>query len=87
MRITDRNDWFELWTEDKQSMMDCMIRNMHSDLDAGYDYWGISMIQQRAEIEKFKIDWDMDMEMFKGMDEKTVNRWCFYDMKKRGVIG
>ena len=29
---------------------------------------------------------DVNMEAFKGMDEPAVNRWCFYDLKKRGAI-
>lgn len=34
----------------------------------------------------FDLQFDEEMETFKGMDEPAVNRWCFYDLKKRGAI-
>lgn len=86
MRVTDRNDWFDLWFADKQSMVDTMIKNMASDLAAGYDYFGASITNQREMIDRYKAQFDVEMDSFKTMDEKQVNRWCYYDMKKRGVI-
>ena len=85
-RLTDRNDWFEMWFEDKKCVRDTMIRNMAADLNAGYNYFGNSIIKQRKEIENYQMDIDNTMELFKTMEEKEVNRWCFYDMKKRGII-
>ena len=85
-RVTDRNDWFDIWFTDKQGMIDCMIRNMAADLEAGYDYFGNSIRSQREAIETYKAEFDRQVDEFKMMDEKQVNRWCFYDMKKRGVI-
>lgn len=85
-RVTDRTDWFDIWFEDKNSILEIMISNMTSDLNAGYDYFGKSIMQQRYDIEEYKKQFDREMEQFKTMDEKQVNRWCFYDMKKRGAI-
>lgn len=85
-RVTDRTDWFDIWFEDKQGMLSTMIRNMSADLDCGYDYFGKSISHQRESIEEYKKEFDREMEQFKTMDEKQVNRWCFYDMKKRSVI-
>ena len=85
-RVTDRTDWFDIWFEDKQGMLSTMIRNMSADLDCGYDYFGKSISKQREDIDEYKKEFDRQMEQFKTMDEKQVNRWCFYDMKKRGVI-
>ena len=85
-RVSDRNDWFELWFEDKQCMINIMIHNMQADLEAGYDYFGNSIRKQREEIDEYKAEFDKQMDEFKTMDEKEVNRWCFYDMKKRGAI-
>ena len=85
-RVTDRNNWFDIWFTDKQGMIDCMIRNMAADLEAGYDYFGNSIRSQREAIETYKAEFDRQVDEFKMMDEKQVNRWCFYDMKKRGVI-
>lgn len=85
-RVTDRNDWFDIWFADKQGVIDCMTRNMAADLEAGYDYFGNSIRSQREAIETYKAEFDRQVDEFKMMDEKQVNRWCFYDMKKRGVI-
>mgnify|MGYP003315254019 CR=1 FL=1 len=86
MRVTDRTDWFTLWFQDKESMIEVMTQNMVSDLKCGYDYFGNCITKQRDDIEAYKNKFDEELEMFKGMDEKEVNRWCFYDMKKRGAI-
>ena len=85
-RITDRNDWADVWQEDKENILFTMIKNMTSDLDNGYDYFGKSIVEQRKTIEDYKKDIDSTWDMFKTMDEKEVNRWCFYDLKKRGAI-
>lgn len=86
MRVTDRDDWFELWFEDKQSMIDIMVSNMISDLANGYDYFGKSITEQRQMIDDYKKDFDATVEKFKTMTDTEVNRWCFYDLKKRGAI-
>lgn len=86
VKIGDRDDWFDLWFEDKKSMIDTMVRNMTADLAAGYDYFGKSIRDQKIEIDRYKTQLDNELDMFKAMDEKAVNRWCFYDMKKRGAI-
>ena len=86
VRITDRNDWFDVWFEDRESILSTMVRNMASDLNAGYDYFGQSITKQKQEIAEYKAQTDKTLDMFKGMDEKAVNRWCFYELKKHGAI-
>ena len=85
-RITDRNDWFDVWFEDRESILNTMVRNMASDLNAGYDYFGQSITKQKQEIAEYKAQTDNTLDMFKDMDEKAVNRWCFYELKKHGAI-
>ena len=85
-RITDRNDWFDVWFEDRESILNTMVRNMASDLNAGYDYFGQSITKQKQEIAEYKAQTDKTLDMFKDMDEKVVNRWCFYELKKHGAI-
>ena len=85
-RITDRNDWFDVWFEDRESILSTMVRNMTSDLNAGYDYFGQSITKQKQEISEYKAQTDKTLDMFKDMDEKAVNRWCFYELKKHGAI-
>lgn len=85
-RVSDRNDWFELWFSDKQCMVETMVKNMQADLNAGYDYFGNSIRKQMKQIDEYKAEFDKQLDEFKTMEEKEVNRWCFYDMKKRGAI-
>ena len=58
-RVSDRNDWFEIWFQDKKDMISIMSHNMAA-----------------------KADFDNTVDMFKTMEEKQVNNWCFYDLKK-----
>ena len=85
-KITERDDWFEIWFADKKAMIETMVHNMAADLENGYDYFGNSIRTQREDIEPYQMEFDQRMDEFKYMDDKQVNRWCFYDMKKRGVI-
>lgn len=85
-RLNERGDWFDLWFDDKQGMISTMTKNMAADLAAGYDYFGNCIKRQRQEIERYKTEFDRQMDEFKTMDEAAVNRWCFYDLKKRGAI-
>ena len=85
-RVTDRNDWYDLWEGDKKFMLETMVKNMASDLEAGYDYFGAAIQRQQKMISEYKEQFDNELMGFAWMDEKEVNRWCFYDMKRRGVI-
>lgn len=85
-RISDRDDWFCIWQDDKESILQTMISNMTSDLNAGYNYFGKSIINQRKAIENYRKNIDNTLDLFKTMDEKEINRWCFHDLKKRGAI-
>ena len=85
-RITDRDNWFQIWFEDRESILNTMVRNMAADLEAGYNYFGQSITKQRQEIQRYKEETDNTLDSFKDMDEKAVNRWCFYELKKHGAI-
>lgn len=79
-------NWFEIWYEDKQSILDTMVRNMASDLDHGYDYFGKSIREQREDIDRYKTQFDEEMKGFRTMDESKIQHWCYYDLKRRGAI-
>lgn len=79
--------WFDIWFEDKCSIIDTMFRNMFADLDAGYDPQGHCIRKQVVDIEEYRMNFDRQVDRFKTMEDKAVDRWCYYDMKKRGVIG
>lgn len=78
--------WFEMWIEDKNSIIATMYKNMVADIEAGYDPMGYCIKKQRAEIEAYQNEFDDQIDKFKEMDDAKVNRWCYYDMKKRGAI-
>lgn len=86
VKVSDRDDWFELWYKDKKGILDVMVANMVADLNVGYDYFGQSIVNQRNDITDYKRKIDETLDKFKDMDDKAVNRWCFYDLLKRGVI-
>ena len=79
-------DWFPLWHEDKQSILETMVRNLQADLNAGYDYLGSPATSQRQNIEAYKAQMDEEMKAFRTMTDSQVSHWCFYDMKRRGAI-
>lgn len=86
VRVTDSNEWFNMWYDDKKAMISTMLSNMVADLNAGYDLYGKSIREQKQMIDEYQKAFENQMDAFKEMDDKQVNRWCFYDMKKRGVI-
>ena len=86
VRVTDSKEWFDIWFEDKKAMISTMLSNMVADLNAGYDLYGKSIKDQKQRIDEYQKAFEDQMDAFKEMDDKQVNRWCFYDMKKRGVI-
>ena len=83
--MTDMN-WFEIWFDDKNSILECMVRNMQSDLNAGYNPLGNSIQSQLTEIENYRNAIDAKLEEFSKMEDRAVNRWCYYDLKRRGAI-
>lgn len=85
-RVTDSKEWFDMWFEDKKSIIAIMYSNMASDLSHGYDYFGKSIQTQKDEIARYEAQFEKELDSFKSMSDEEVNRWCFYDMKKRGAI-
>lgn len=85
-RLTDRDDWFELWYQDKMSILETMKSNRQADIYAGHDPNGISIKRQDVEIHDYWQSIERQLLEFVRWENKQVNRWCFYDMKKRGAI-
>lgn len=78
--------YFDIWYADKSSMLDTMVKNMTSDLDAGYNYFGDCIQRQIKSIEEYKKSFDNDMKWLGVMDEKQSEHWCKFDLLRRGVI-
>ena len=79
-------DWFQMWFEDKQSMLVTMHRNMSSDIDAGYNPCGQNIKRQREAIDEYSALMDRQMLALSAMEADRANKWCYYDMVKRGAI-
>ena len=79
-------DYFDMWFTDKEEMLSTMVKNMQADLDAGYNYFGNSITKQRAAIDRYKKGFDDQMKKFYNMNIDKIGRWCYYDMKRRGII-
>ena len=86
MRFSDLAEWFTIWFEDKRAMLSTMVRNLASDLDAGYDYFGSCATRQRQEIEAYRAQFEAEMDKFNGMTPEAINHWCYRDLKRRGAI-
>lgn len=85
-RYDRKEDYISMWDEDKKSILTIMYRNMTSDLEAGYDVNGKSIRQQMEDIDSYRNKYYDEMEKLIAMEESAANRWCFMDMKRRGVI-
>ena len=83
----ERINWLEMWCDDKESIIQTMIKNMQADYEAGYDWFGHSLTKQRAELEAYKAEYDEQYQMLMNMeDDKHLQRWCHMDLKRRGAI-
>lgn len=86
-RVTDRKDWKEIWMEDKHSMIETMRRNLASDIvDGNYDLLSLIIQKQIVEIKEYENNFIKARIYLKQLDEYSQNKWCYYDLKKRGVI-
>lgn len=80
------NNWIEIWCDDYTSLIDCAIRNMQSDLECGYDPNGFSIWQSKSAIAELRERYENGLNRIAEMEEKAAQRWCYYDLKKRGAI-
>ncbi len=86
IRYNKNENWFEMWFSDKKCMIAIMYSNLMSDLNAGYNPIGDIIKNQKAMIANYEKQLEKQLEKFASMTDENVNKWCFYDMKNRGVI-
>ena len=86
VRVTDRSDWLEIWKSDKRSIEETMRRNIADDVTAGYDPSGHAILRQALELNDYIYKTQIALNRLSLMEEKEANKWCFYDLKKRGAI-
>ena len=79
-------DWFEMWCESKENIIETMYRNMESDLKAGYSPHGELIQKQKEALEKYEREYETQLMNFAEMTTQKVNKWCFLDLKRKGYI-
>lgn len=82
----DYDSWFDCWYSDKKDMLNIMYYNMTADLDAGYNPLGDCIKRQKQMIAEYEQSINDALMSFVDMDDKKRDRWCFYDMLRRGAI-
>ena len=84
----DRNEnWFQIWKKDTESLICCMVRNLVSDIEAGYDPFGNSITNSINAITKYKSEREMEMKILQEtMTAEQANEWCWKDLIRRGAI-
>lgn len=79
--------YVEMWLEDYESLIETAIRNMQSDLAAGYNPKGAAIALDIECIEELKSRRDAGIEKIAQFEsDSKANRWCYCDMKRRGAI-
>lgn len=86
-RYTDcKGQWFDLWFEDKDSIVETMYRNMADDIKAGYSYNCKAIRQQVDDITAYTEKFKAEQGMIRLMTDDEADKWCYKDMKMRGAI-
>ena len=83
----DGETWFDIWYSDKKSMLNIMFHNMQSDLNNGYNPLGDCIKRQLQDIERYQQNINDTLDKFTEMnDDSKIERYCYHDLLKRGVI-
>lgn len=82
----ESTDWFHIWVEDHEAIINTMLRNMQADLDAGYDPEGNCIRRQKTEIENYRNNYNAKLDMIGHMDPGRYQHWCYVDLIRRGAI-
>lgn len=86
MGYSKKVDYFEMWREDRQTILCIMFRNMNADLCAGYNPFGPSITRQMRQIDEFRKQYDDNMKALREKTEEQANRWCYVELLRTGVI-
>lgn len=78
--------WFDIWDADKKGMISTMYRNMAADLQCGYNPLGNIIKREKQAIRDYETEYENTLDSFKPMNDDQINRWCYFDLKKRGAI-
>ena len=87
-RFSDRpsGEWFAMWSADQESMLATRVKNLAADVAADYSPTGISVGNQIADLADARNAVIAQYNRLRNMSLEQRGRWCFDDMKRRGVI-
>ena len=86
MRYNKNENYVDMWNSDKKCMISTMYKNMNADLQCGYDPLGKSITDQKNMIDNYIKEYHAILDKFVFMTDEEANKFCYYDMIKRGVI-
>lgn len=78
--------WQEIFVADKESIINIRLINLAADLEAGYNPDGACVRAQREAIEAYRAQFEAELDALALMDNARAERWCYYNLKKRGAI-
>lgn len=79
-------DWKTLWLDDRRCILACMCANLESDLSVGYNPVGDSVRMQIEEIAAYRTQTEQVVREWRFKSDDYVQKWCYRDLKKKGVI-
>lgn len=86
MLKTDKIDFVALWIDDKQSIIETMLKNMNADINAGYDPHGANIEKQRAAIREYVAAYNAELMKIADKTPQAAARFCKFDLIRRGAI-
>lgn len=81
-----RKDWFDVWCADWEGLIETQARNVQSEIDAGWKYKSDRVQNELRILNKFNGEYRRQLGRFASMEDKEVNRFCYYDLLRRGAI-
>ena len=78
--------YYEMLKQDRRSILEIMTRNYLSDLEAGYDYFGKSLTDERFVMEQYARQTRDIIAELDQLDERTRERKARAILKKSGAI-
>ncbi len=86
MATRGRTDWFDVWCADWEGLIETQARNIQSEIEAGWKYKSARVQNEIRILNEFNGEYKMNLGRFGGMTDEEVNRYCYYDLLRRGAI-
>ena len=88
-----KNNWFEVWCADYDSLIMTAVRNLKADLEAGYNPNGASIKRSREVITEFETRYANGLEKMKGLtrplksfSKNTIGKYFYKYDSTSGIL-